>query len=120
MATSRKTHEEWFVGVRFKYEADEMKRRGKWSNAIQWYPSAMSGQRYATSKEQAKKILEWAYRHWNGEKTYNEKGERYETNACGGIGITMVSTKKTDDDLRIVSHILRKRRVTDWEVIEEE
>lgn len=119
MATSRKTHEEWFVGVRFKYEADEMKEEGKWKNAIMWYPP-LEGKRYASTKEEAHRILDYVYRMWNGEKAYNEKGERYETNSCGGIGITTVSTKKTDDNLRIVSHILRKRRVTDWEVIEEE
>lgn len=114
---AQKTHEEYFVGVRMRYEKDEMERKGTWSNALMWYPGRKGNARYVTTEAEARKVLAYAYKLWNGEKAYNEKGERYETSACGGIGITTVSTKKTDEDMQIVAHIIRKRTVTDWEEV---
>lgn len=111
-------HEEWFVGVQQKcfYERGEQ----SWYNAMSWYPDHKAGQRYARTQEEAEKVLDNAYKLWNGEHVYNEKGERYETHEAGMLGITTVSTKKSDDDMRIVKHIIKKRIVTDWETVEEE
>lgn len=110
-----KTHEEWMVGVKQKFDED----KDGWTNAVMWYPTKKKWQRFVRTEEEAKKVLNYAYELWNGEKVYNEKGERYETSYAGCIGITTVSTKKTDEDMRIVKHIIKKRVVTDWELVEE-
>ena len=112
------THEEWFVGVQQKYWYE--KGEHKWTNAVMWYPEHKRGQRYVRTKEEAEKVLDNAYKLWNGEHIYNEKGERYETHEAGMIGVTTVNTRESDDDLRIVKHIIQKRIVTEWETIEEE
>ena len=111
-----RTHEEWFVGVRQKYWDEKGEK--SWSNANLWMPNAKLGDRYVGSETQARQVLNNAYTIWNGEKFYNEKGERYETQKAGSLGVTLVSTKETDEDMRIVKHIIRKRTVTDWETVE--
>ncbi len=108
------THEEWFVGVKKAYQFKYDKQQ-KWMNAMCWF---YERKRYADSEEEAKKVLNKAYEMWNGEKVYNEKGERYDTESVGCIGITTVSTKETDAEQKIVEHIIRKRTVTDWETVE--
>lgn len=112
-----KTHEEWFVGVKQKWEVERGETR--WTNACIWY-NGSDNKRYVGSEEEARAVLENAYRHWNGDKTYNEKGERYTTHEAGCIGIATVHTKETDDDMVIVEHIIKKRTVTEWETIEKE
>lgn len=111
------THEEWMVAV--KQNCDVRRGEDRWWNAVMWYPKSKSGQRYVRTEEEARSVLNYAYERWNGEKIYNEKGERYETSYDGGIGITLVSTKETDEDMRIVKHKIKKRIVTEWEVVEE-
>ena len=114
-----KTHEEYFVGVLKKYDADKGETR--FYNARAWYPGVNSiTDRYCKTLEEAKRVLAHAYKLWNGVKLYNEKGERYETTeAAPGIGVSLVCTKETDEDHRIVKHIIRRRVVTEWEVVEE-
>lgn len=109
--------EQWYVGVMFKYEEKE----GMWSNAYKWYKDRPKGASYVKTKEEAKKVLENAYRIWNGEKQYDSNGERREVNEIGasGLGVSVVCTKETDDDMRIVRHMIKRRYVTDWEVMEE-
>lgn len=114
-----KTHEQYFVGVIKKYQQKEYEADGKYYNAICWYPARKGNARYVGTLEEAKKVLDHAYKMWNGVHVYNEKGERYETNeAAPGIGVTMVLTKELDDRQRIVKHVIQKRLVTDWETID--
>lgn len=56
----------------------------------------------------------------NGTKVYNEKGERYETQYAGCIGISTVHTKKDDADQRVVAIKIKEREVTEWEETEVE
>lgn len=108
------THEEWFVGVKKAYQFKYDKQQ-RWMNAMCWF---YDKKRYADSEEEAKAILNKAYEMWNGEKIYNEKGERYETEKAGLVGVTTVSTRETDEHQKIVEHIIKKRIVTDWEIVE--
>ena len=113
-----KTHEEWFVGFRQKYK--EKKGEKGWTIAKAYYPGQKSiHDQYCSSEEEARKVLDYVYMKFNGVHTYNAKGERYETSeAAPGIGVSVVITKQDDDDFRIVKHIIRKRIVTEWEVVE--
>ena len=114
-----KTHEQYFVGVLKKYEADEGET--KYYNALCWYPKRTGGARYVTTLDEAKAVLDNAYKLWNRTHTYNSKGERYETSeAAPGIGVSLVCTPETDERHRIVKHIIKKRIVTEWEIVEEE
>lgn len=118
-AKAPKTHEEWFVGVRQKFDVERLTREKRWFNAIGWHREyGENFRRYVKTKEQAIEVLNNAYKLWNGEKIYNAKGERYETQSCGMIGISTVHTKETDEDMRIVEHIIQKRVVTEWETID--
>ena len=113
------THEEWFVGVQQKcfLERDET----KWSNAAMWCESIGLSKRYASSEEEAMKVLNHALELWNGVKIYDSDGKRRECyDVGGGIGVAIVSTEKQDDDMRIVRYIIKKREVTDWEVIDKQ
>ena len=113
-------HEQYFVGVIQKFNQEKYEAAGKYHNAICWYPARKGVAMYVRTPDEAKKVLDHAYKKWNGVHIYNEKGERYETQeAAPGIGVTMVCTKKLDDDMRIVKHIIQKRLVTDWETVEE-
>ena len=108
-----KTHEEWLVQIQQRYWVEHGETT--WRNAYGYY--ADRG-RYASSKEEAKRVLDHAYQIFNGKKIYNSKGERYETHKAGMIGISTVSTKETDRNLEIVNHRIQKRIVTEWEEVE--
>lgn len=116
-----KMHEQYFVGVVQKFELEEFQKDGGYRNAMSWYPGRKSlATRYVKTLEEAKKVLDNAYKTWNGVHVYNEKGERYEiSEAAPGIGVSLVCTKETDDRMRIVKHVIQKRLVTDWENVEE-
>lgn len=115
-----KTHEEYYVGVmkRFEYERNGLK--AQYYNARMWYPGVTRiNDRYCKTEEEAKAVLNYAYKMWNGVKKYNENGERYETSeAAPGIGVSLVCTKETDRDQEIIGHVIRKRTVTEWETVE--
>lgn len=113
----QKMKEEWFVGVRKKFEEE----RGEtgYYNAIMWYPYRNGNRRYAKSEEEAKAILNYAYRLWNGEKVYGDDGKRYEHTSAGMFGISIECDKKTDEAQRIVAHVIKRRKVTDWKVTDE-
>lgn len=108
-----KMHEQYYVGVYQRYSPDKV------YNAIRYYPGNTMSQRYVKTLEEAKKVLNNAYKIWNKEKIYDENGKRYEMQKCGCIGISIESTKETDHGLEIIKHVIKKRLVTDWEVIEE-
>lgn len=110
-----KTHEQYYVGVIQKYEAD--KEEPKYYNALCWYPKRTGGARYVTTLDEAKAVLEHAYKLWNKKHTYNSKGERYERI---DEWTSIQCTPETDERHRIVKHIIKKRIVTEWEVVEEE
>lgn len=114
-----KTHEEWFVGFRQQYEEEKGKKN--WRIAKHYYPGVTSAHdQYCRTEEEARKVLDCVYKKFNGVHVYNAKGERYETSeAAPGIGVSVVMTKEDDRAFRIVKHIIRKRTVTDWEVVEE-
>ena len=109
-----KTHEEWIVGIMFAHNEKE----GTYSNALYHYPGSKIGDRYCKSHEEAQRVLEYVYRKFNSVKTYNAKGERYETRTEGHIGVTLVSRKEDDNRMRIVKHYIKKRTVTEWEIVE--
>lgn len=113
----KKMKEEWYVGVRKKFQED-LGEKG-YFNAISWYPNHKSGQRYASSEEEAKAILNHAYRLWNKEHVYGADGKRYENSTAGMLGISVECDKKTDDAQRIVSYVIKRRKVTDWTVTDE-
>ena len=116
----QKTHEEWYVGALQKYQQDDPEWKDRYYNALLWYPGTRLGMRYVRTEEKAKQVLDYAYKLWNGEKFYNENGERYETQRAGYLGVATVSTKEDDERMRIVKHIIKKRTVTEWEIVEEE
>ena len=110
-----KTHEEWIVVVKQRFD-------DRWRNARMWYPEAKSiNDRYCKTEEEAQKVLANAYKLWNGEKAYNVDGTRSEvTSVIEGLGsISFISDKKIDHDMEIVAHKIKKRIVTDWETVEE-
>ena len=116
---TKKTIDQYFVGVLQKYDLD--KGENRYYNAIVWYPSRKPGQRYVNTIEDAQKVLKHAYKQWNSPHRYNSEGRRYETSeAAPGIGISLVCTPETDNNHRIVKHIIKHRTVTEWDVIEEE
>lgn len=110
-----KTHEEWYVGIRFKMDKDEK----KWTNARFYYPGVISlADKYCKTEKEANAVLEFAYNKFNRQHGYNMNGERYETSeAAPGIGIATVIAPELDDALTIVEHVIKKRTVTDWETI---
>ena len=101
-----------------RYEAEEMRQKDTWTNALGWVKGTKLGQRYVKTKAEAVKVLNNAYQMWNGEKVYDSNGKRYETTQAGCIGVTTEHTRKTDHDLENVEHIIKKRVVTDWETVE--
>ena len=111
------THEEYYVGVRQKYYADRGDMR--YYNALGWYPGHKPGQRYVRTEDEARRVLNHAYELWNGEKVYDANGKRYETHAAGALGVNVEHTRETDDRMKIVAHIIKKRTVTEWETINE-
>lgn len=113
-----KTHEEWMVGFRPKFVEDKGEKT--WFNAMLYCPwNYENGRRYARTEEEARRALNYVYKERNGEKLYDENGKRYEYMPTGSIGVSIECTKETDEDQKIVKHIIKKRIVTDWEVIEE-
>lgn len=108
-----KTHEEWLVQIQQRYWVEHGDTT--WTNAYRFY--ADRGQ-YAATETEAKRVLDHAYQIFNGKKIYNSKGERYETQSEGMIGIQIVSTKESDRNLEIVNHRIQKRIVTEWEDVE--
>lgn len=113
------THEEWYVGIVQKMDADKGDMR--WKNAKSWYPGNKLGDRYCKSEAEARKVLDYAYTLFNGTHCYNAKGERYETDEVArGVRVGTVFTKEDDIALSIVRHRIQKRVVTDWEIVEME
>jgi hypothetical protein len=112
----KKMHEQYHVQIMHRHDEKE----GRWLNAIADYYPHKPFQKYVATLEEAKKVLDCAYEYWNGHKVYDSNGERRTTQAAGMIGVSMVHTKETDKDLEIVKHRIRKRMVTDWELVEEE
>lgn len=108
------THEEWIVLVQQRCE-------DRWLNARMWYPGVKSiNDRFCKTEEEAHKVLENAYRKWNGKKVYNVDGKRSElVDSINGIGVSLVSDREQDHRMEIVAHKIRKRIVTEWETIEE-
>lgn len=111
-----KEHTQYFVGVLKRYEAEKGETR--YYNALMWYPNRKAGARYVTTEEEARKVLEYAYQLWNGTKTYDSNGKRYEHSKVGMIGVSIESTRKSDRDHEIVSHVIQRRTVTEWEEVE--
>lgn len=112
------THDQYFVGVIFRYEWDKGDRTFR--NALAWYPNKSDGARYVRTKEKAKMVLEYVLELWNGPKSYDANGERRETMQAGYIGIDTVHTKDSDRDLNIVAYTIKHRTVTEWDVLENE
>ena len=110
----QKTHEQWLVTVKQRWNDN-------WFNAIRWYPGNTMAKRYAKSEEEAKAVLDYAYKLWNGKKSYDKDGKRYETSEIGtsGLGMSVEHTRDTDHDMEIVAHRIEKRIVTNWETVEE-
>lgn len=110
--------EQWYAGVIKKYDADKGETR--WTSVSAWDNNKKLGDKFYPTREAAEKALDHAYALWNGVHVYNSKGERYETTeAAPGIGVSLVCTKETDEQHRIVKHIIRKRYVSEWETVEE-
>ena len=113
----KKMHEEYPVQIMIRYEEKD----GRWTNAVRYDPiyNSKAGQRYVKTEAEAKAVLDRAYQMRNGKKFYNENGERITTQSAGMIGVSMVHTKESDKAHEIVKHRIRKRLVTDWEIVEE-
>ena len=110
------THEEYLVLVQFRSDADD----NRWNNAKMWWPGVKNlHDRYCGTEEEAQAVLANAYKVWNGKKHYDAEGKRYTPQDLGGgLGATLVHTKESDHDLEIVRHRIKKRLVTDWELVE--
>lgn len=113
---SEKTHEEWLVLVKQNFRKDSKK---PWYCAKLWYPSCKGlNDFYCSSEKEARKVLDHAYELWNGTKVYDSNGKRYETSPAGYLSVSVEHTKETDKDLMIVEHQIRKRIVSNWEIVE--
>ena len=108
--------EQYYVGVIQRYRAESGEG---YYNALMWYPDRKPGQRYVNSKEKAERVLEYAYNLWNSKKVYNANGKRYNNHKVGTLGVSVECTKKTDEQMEIVKHIIKKRMVTEWETLED-
>ena len=115
--SKQKTHEEWFVGVRVQYRVES--GDNAYLNAYCWYPGYKPGDRYVRTEDEARRVLDYAYRLRNGERFYDADGKRYEHHAAGTLGIGVECTRETDAALKIVGHIIKKRIVTEWEVVDD-
>lgn len=115
-----KTHEEWTVGIRKRFQ-DKYNEEGYYDALAYcpWMEGVKVKSRYAKSEEEARRALDYVYQLFNGEKLYDRNGKRYEHQNAGHIGISIECTKETDADQMIVAHYIKKRIVTEWEVIEE-
>ena len=109
--------EEWIVMVVQNWDKDDPH---PWRNAKMWYPGVQSlSDRYCSTEAEARNVLEYALKKWNGKKQYGKDGKRYETTeAAPGICVTVVIDPQTDDDMQIIKYMIRKRIVTDWETVE--
>lgn len=108
-----KTHEEWLVLVKQRFD-------DCWTNAKMWYPGTRMRDRYCATEAEAHRVLNYAYKKWNGKKIYDDDGKRREeSNAGGSIRITVVCNRDTDHDMEIIAHVIRKRIVTEWETTEQ-
>lgn len=114
-----KMHEQYYVGVIKRFEVEN--GDPNYYNALMWYPTRKPGARYVKTIEEAKRVLNYAYKLWNGTKVYDSDGKRIETSEIGnsGLGISIVSTKDDDRRQEIVKHIIQKRMVSDWDTVEE-
>ena len=109
--------EQWFAGVIQKHDADEGETI--YRNVVMWDNSRKPGNRYYKTREDAQKALDHAYEIWNGEKHYRADGTREEVvDVVNGMGVSLISDRKTDEDMKIVTHIIQKRMVTEWETVE--
>lgn len=111
----KEMHEEYLVQIMIRYEEKD----GRWTNAVRYDPNSKAGQRYVKTEAEAKAVLDRAYQMRNGAKVYDSNGERITTHSAGMIGVNMVHTKESDKAHEIVKHRIRKRLVTDWELVEE-
>lgn len=102
-------HEEWLVQVQKRFSGD------KWWNAKSWYPGTKLGDRYCATEAEAKMVLNHALRVWNGKKQYGADGKRYERQ---DEFVTVACDRRTDRDQEIVKWRIRKRIVTDWEMVD--
>lgn len=112
----KKTHDEYYIGVEKRFD------KGRLWNAMMWHPRYQNrklSERYASTLEEAKEVLNYAYKLWNGKKVYDSNGKRYETHTAGMIGISVEHDVKSDRDQEIVRHVIKKRTVTEWEVVDE-
>lgn len=96
---------EYMVVARQKFDPD------KWWN-VGWL---LDSKRVYKSLEEVQDAVNRYLERWNSKKVYNEKGERYETQMAGCIGVSTVHTKQTDDDMRVIEMKIKCREVTDWE-----
>lgn len=115
---TQKTHEEWYVGVRTVGE--ELDGETGYHNAIFYWPKQKGlSHKYVKTEKEAREILDNAYSKFNKEFKYNADGKRYEHQQAGSFGIAIECDAKSDDRMRIASHIIKKRIVTEWEVAEQ-
>ena len=99
--------------------ADGVERNTWWIGA-RLDPWAKPGQRFYSTKKDAKAALKRLLDKANKQHTYNAKGERIETTEiANGIGADMVITKDLDDRNRIVNWSIQVREVTEWELVED-
>lgn len=116
MRTKKDTHEEWIVLVQMRCDEQE----DRWLNARMWYPGVTKfNDRYSKTEQEARNVLDFAYKKWNGKKFYDADGKRRElVDSCGGLGVELVCDSATDHRMEIVRHKIRKRIVTDWETVD--
>lgn len=102
---------EFMVTALHRYQQEE----GLWLNVC----SHLEGRRVYSTLDKAKAGLDAYLKKWNAKRTYNAKGERYETDAIGGgFAATTVMNKGIDYDLEVVAWRIKEREVTPWEEVE--
>ena len=101
---------EYQVVAQHKWQVE--REPGKWWNV----GFLLDNKRVYNTLEEAQDAVNRYLEQWNGVKVYNEKGERYETQVAGCIGIQTTHTRKDDEDQRIVAIRIKERKVSEWEV----
>ena len=108
----KNTFTQYVVAAQHRY----MEKENRWYNVRKCLEA--KGTYYLTLKE-AKDAIKAYVEKWNKPHKYDAKGERYETDAINGFGVTTVMDKRHDYDMEVVRWYIKKRTVTKWENVSE-
>ena len=93
-------------------------KENKWWN-LKFFVGNHFGDRYFTNEETARAELEKYIKNHNRDFEYDKDGKRLaKVDILNGLGISVIADKQADDNNRVIAYKIKKREVTEWEVIE--